>query len=201
MKNLVNYDYVPDRVRKDFSQYLSFILRHYPEDIGLELMEDGWLSVDDMLTNMMNYGKWCVGLEFLKKIVENDNKGRYSFKDDYKYIRANQGHSIKGLIFHYDEYQGNGVLYHGTADRFLPSIEKDGLLPMNRNSIHLSKDYMTAVNVAKRHVKKGEPFIVFSIGYEDMVRDGYKFYESENGVVLVEKAIPYKYLHIHTRTI
>lgn len=192
MKKLDNYDYTSEKSKKEFSQYLSFLLRHCPEDISLKLEEDGWLLVEDLLNNMKNHDKWDVNLDFLKRIVADDKKGRYSFKDEFKYIRANQGHSIKELKMNFKEYESKGPLYHGTAKRFFESIKRDGLLPMSRQYVHLSRDFETAVNVAKRHTKDDE-LIIFEIDVDRMKDDGYAFYESENNVILV-KCIPFKYL-------
>ena len=132
------------------------------------------------------FGKFS--FEDLEEIVRTDNKQRYAFNEDKTKIRANQGHSVN-VDVELKPIVPNDVLYHGTATRFVDQIRMQGLKPMSRLYVHLSKDYKTAFTVGKRH---GSPF-VFEVDAKQMVEDGFKFYESENGVILTE-VVPAKYL-------
>ena len=166
------------------SKFISLILRHHPEAAYIELDEHGWAEVDKLIEGIRRTGK-RINRELLEEIVRTDNKQRYSFNEDKTYIRANQGHSVPvdvGL----KEQEPPVFLYHGTAAGFLASIEREGLKPMGRLYVHLSKDVETAVNVGKRH---GKP-IVLKIHSGDMYRDGQTFYLSENGVWLTKKVVP-----------
>ena len=161
------------------SKFISLILRHHPEAAYIELDEHGWAEVDKLIEGKR------INRELLEEIVRTDNKQRYSFNEDKTYIRANQGHSVPvdvGL----KEQEPPVFLYHGTAAGFLASIEREGLKPMGRLYVHLSKDVETAVNVGKRH---GKP-VVLKIHSGDMYRDGQAFYLSENGVWLTKKVVP-----------
>ena len=129
-------------------------------------------------------------METLEDIVATDNKQRYSFNEDKSLIRANQGHSIP-VDVELKENEPPEFLYHGTATRFLNSILNDGLKPMSRLYVHLSKDIETAWKVGKRH---GDP-VILKINSRDMYKDGYKFYLSENGVWLTEK-VDAKYFEV-----
>lgn len=144
--------------------------------------KEGWVSVSQLLGNLHKEGKYMVTLDDLKEVVSTDSKGRYSFKDNFKYIRANQGHSTPLVDLTFKEFTPNGVLYHGTPLKSLDSIRKEGLKPMQRQYVHLSKDYDTAKMVGNR---RGDS-VVLIISADEMYKDGVKFYESENGVVLVE---------------
>ena len=169
------------------SKFISLILRHHPEAAYIELDEHGWAEVDKLIEGIRRTGK-RINRELLEEIVRTDNKQRYSFNEDKTYIRANQGHSVPvdvGL----KEQEPPVFLYHGTAAGFLASIEREGLKPMGRLYVHLSKDVETAVNVGKRH---GKP-VVLKIHSGDMYRDGQAFYLSENGVWLTKK-VDVKYL-------
>ena len=79
------------------------------------------------------------------------------------------------------------MLYHGTSDRFLQDIYMEGLKPMSRQYVHLSEDSDVAVDVGRRH---GGRLIVLKIDSERMYNSGIKFYQSENGVWLVDFVPP-----------
>ena len=169
------------------SVFISLILRHKPETIGIQLDEHGWANVDELISGISSTGR-KIDMEILEEIVRADNKQRYSFNENKTLIRANQGHSIP-VDVELKEQQPPQILYHGTASRFLDSIMQEGLKPMSRLYVHLSSDMETAMKVGKRH---GEP-VVLKINSEEMCNDGIKFYLSENGVWLA-KSVAKKYI-------
>ena len=124
----------------------------------------------------------------LELIVAEDEKQRYSFNEDKTLIRANQGHSIP-VDVELDEKEPPEVLYHGTGEKYVPSIDRQGLIPKSRLYVHLSRDEETAVKVGTRH---GKP-VIYKVKSGEMYRDGYKFFCSANGVWLT-KEVPVKYL-------
>ncbi len=168
------------------SKFISMILRHKPEEIGITLDEHGWANVDELIAGIAKQYKGF-GMSELEKIVQTDNKQRYSFNEDKTLIRANQGHSIP-VDVELEEKEPPKVLYHGTGMKYVNSINRQGLRPKSRLYVHLSKDKTTATKVGKRH---GSPFI-YTINSEQMYKDGYKFYLSVNGVWLT-KEVPTKY--------
>lgn len=170
------------------SKYLSYILRHHPEDIGITLDEHGWADVYELIKGMeKRYPFICKRM--IEDIVMYDSKQRYSFNADKTKIRANQGHSIP-VDLGLEPVSPPEYLWHGTGEKYFESICEIGLIPKSREYVHLSKDLNTAYDVGKRH---GEP-VIFSVDAGEMCRDGYKFYLSENGVWLTDK-VPKKYLH------
>lgn len=168
-------------------KYLSLILRHKPDVIGIELDKHGWASVDELIEGINKTGRF-INEEILDEIVETNNKKRYQYNDDHTKIRANQGHSINVDVDLKERIPPN-LLYHGTALNYLDKIKQLGIKKMNRLHVHLSKDIETAKNVGKRH---GQP-IVLVIDTKAMVEDGYVFYFSNNGVWLCND-IDYKYI-------
>ncbi len=170
-------------------RFLSLILRHKPEVIGITLDEYGWAYVDDILKGFEKEGH-AITMEDLIYIVENNNKKRYSFNDDLTKIRANQGHSIKVNIELQKETPPN-ILYHGTAEKYYNEIINKGILKQTRNHVHLSIDIETALVVGKRH---GKP-IIFEVDTKQMYKDGVDFYLSKNNVWLVDKVMP-KYIKL-----
>lgn len=169
------------------SKYLSLILRHKPETIGITLDEHGWANVDDLIAGINKTHP--LTMDLLEKIVRTDNKMRYSFNEDKTLIRANQGHSIP-VDVELEEIAPPEYLYHGTGEKYVDSIDKQGLLPKSRLYIHLSNDINTALNIGERH---GKP-VVYRINCKAMVESGYKFYRSANRVWLT-KSVPKEFLY------
>ena len=163
------------------SKFLSLVLRHKPDEANITLDEHGWANVKELLSGMNETGR-KIDMNILEEIVATDNKQRYSFNQDKTLIRANQGHSIP-VDLELKEQEPPEFLYHGTATRFLGIIMKEGLKPMSRLYVHLSKDVETALKVGERH---GIP-AVLKIHSGEMYKDGSKFYLSENGVWLTDK--------------
>lgn len=169
------------------SIFISLVLRHDPDAAGISLDEHGWANVSELLNGINNTGR-IIDMDILEEIVRTDKKQRYSFNEDKTLIRANQGHSVP-VDVELEERQPPKYLYHGTAERFLGSITAEGLKPMSRLYVHLSKDEETAVKVGKRH---GKP-VVLRVRTEEMYNDGNRFYLSANGVWLT-KAVDKKYI-------
>ena len=169
------------------SIFISLILRHKPEEIGITLDEHGWANVEELITGINKAGR-KIDMEILEEIVRTDNKKRYSFNEDKTLIRANQGHSIP-VDVELKEAIPPKILYHGTASRFIDSIKQQGIKPMSRLYVHLSDNVGTAIKVGSRHGK----YSVLIIDTEKMYNDGIKFYLSENNVWLT-KYIDWKYV-------
>ncbi|MGN0586230.1 MAG: RNA 2'-phosphotransferase [Oscillospiraceae bacterium] len=173
----------------NLSKFISLILRHKPQVIGITLDEHGWADVTELIDGINKSGKFTIDMSILEEVVRTDSKQRYSFSEDRTKIRANQGHSVN-VDVELRECEPPEYLYHGTAERFVESIMQQGLTPQTRLYVHLSKDTVTAEKVGKRH---GKPHI-FTVYTGEMYRNGYKFYLSENGVWLT-KSVPTEYLH------
>ena len=172
---------------QNISRYMSLILRHKPEVIGISLDKHGWAVVDDLINGIAKNNEGF-NMAILKEIVETDNKQRYSFNDDKTLIRANQGHSIP-VDVELEDKEPPKFLYHGTGEKYVSSILEQGLIPKSRLYVHLSKDIETAKNVGRRHGKE----VVYKIEAHEMYQDGYKFYLSVNGVWLA-KGVPLQYM-------
>ena len=170
----------------DISRFISLILRHKPESIGITLDEHGWANVDELIEGISRTQYF--DREMLEEIVSTDNKQRYSFNDDRTLIRANQGHSIP-VDVELEQVTPPEVLYHGTAEKYVASIEEQGLIPKSRLYVHISADMETAKKVGQRH---GKP-VIYRIASDRMNRDGFVFYRSVNGVWLT-KHVPAEYL-------
>ena len=171
---------------KKLGQYLSLILRHKPEVIGIQLDEHGWAKVDELIAGIRK--TQFMDQTLLEKLVAEDEKGRYAFNDDKTLIRANQGHSIPvdvGL----KEVQPPEVLWHGTGEKYVASIDREGLISKSRLYVHLSADFQTALKIGSRH---GKP-VVYAVDARRMHEEGYVFFLSVNGVWLTQR-VPMAYL-------
>lgn len=168
---------------KQKGKEISYLLRHNPK--GLYMDNNGWVYVEELLS------KVDIDMEELEDIVANNDKKRFAFNEDKTKIRALQGHSIY-VDVELKKKTPPKYLYHGTAFRNVPSIKKNGLNKMKRLHVHLSSDYNTALNVASRYCKDDKPY-VFTIDTYPMIVNGIDFYQSENGVWLVDYVAP-KYL-------
>lgn len=168
------------------SRFLSFILRHKPDSIGISLDEHGWAVVDDLIKGIAKQKEFS--MEILEEIVLTDDKQRYSFNEDKTLIRANQGHSIP-VDVELDEINPPELLWHGTGEKYVESIDKIGLISKTRLYVHLSDNEETAKKVGTRH---GTP-VLYIVKSKEMHNDGYTFYMSKNGVWLT-KEVPLKYL-------
>ena len=169
---------------KRISKFLSLVLRHKPEKIGLELDLQGWADVDSLIEKLNANGP-AVSREILEEVVATNLKKRFAFNQDHTRIRANQGHSIQ-IDHGFQPLEPPEILYHGTAHRFLDSILATGIQKRNRHHVHLSADLDTAANVGQRHGK----VIILSVPAVKMYQAGYTFYLFENGVWLTEVVPP-----------
>ena len=168
------------------SKFLCKYLRHSPQDIGIELMPGGWVNIDTLLEATANFN-FPITLDELTQVVAKDDKQRFSIKDNL--IRANQGHSVN-VDLQLQPSKPPDVLYHGTATRFLDSIMQTGLSKQKRHHVHLTDNVDTARQVGSRY---GEP-VVLLIDSEKMWQTGFTFYQSDNGVWLVDN-VPVEYIY------
>lgn len=166
------------------SKFLSLVLRHEPERVGLTLGIAGWIGVDELLAAVNRHGV-SLTLEQLKHIVATSDKERFAFNEDATRIRANQGHSVE-VDLQYAPVTPPELLYHGTATRFLESIREQGLKRMQRHHVHLSHETIRTLEVGGRH---GKPLLL-TIRAGEMHRAGKVFFRSDNGVWLVDHVPP-----------
>lgn len=182
----MNASYKRNMANNSTSNFISLILRHKPEVIEITLDEHGWVNVDELLAGVSRTHP--LDMAGLEEIVRTDDKQRYSFNEDKTKIRANQGHSVP-VDVELEAMTPPELLYHGTGEKYVASIDAQGLIPKTRLYVHLSGDYGTAGKVGARH---GKPRI-YQVQSGRVAADGYTFYRSVNGVWLT-KTVPSKYL-------
>lgn len=172
---------------KKISKRLSYVLRHHPDSMGLQLQEGGWIAVEDLLNAFQKAGS-PLHIELLEEVVTENDKQRFEFSADKSQIRARQGHSVD-IDLGYEPATPPDLLYHGTATRFLESIFQQGLIKAQRHHVHLSTNKETMRAVGQRH---GKP-VILSVDAKQMLEDGHQFFITGNSVWLTDH-VPPQYL-------
>ncbi len=179
---------ISDQACTKLSKLLSLVLRHHPERLKLKLDAYGWVATDELLQKLQTR-QANVTLEVLQYVVRTNAKQRFAFNADGTKIRANQGHSVK-LKLDLEPILPPPELYHGTAQKYLSSIETAGIQKRNRHHVHLSATKATAKTVGARH---GVPVILI-VKAQQMQAAGYQFYRTANDVWLTE-AVPPRFFY------
>ncbi len=169
---------------KTHSKFLSLVLRHAPETIGLKLDSAGWTPIDDLLRKLKAAGRG-ISRETLLELVATNDKQRFAISEDGRRIRASQGHSV-AVDLALPPAEPPEILYHGTARTSLDSIFAEGLKPGSRRHVHLSTAIATALKVGGRH---GRP-VVLTVASGAMAREGLVFWLAANGVWLTDHVPP-----------
>jgi putative RNA 2'-phosphotransferase len=170
--------------RTELSRFLSFVLRHRPEAIGLELDPNGWADIDELVERARAHGK-PLTREGVEAIAASNPKQRFALSEDGRRVRASQGHSVD-VDLGYQPWVPPETLFHGTVAASLAAIRAGGLQRMERHHVHLSPDVETARVVGRR---RGRP-VVLRVAAGRMHRDGHLFFLSDNGVWLTEHVPP-----------
>ncbi|MDF2596528.1 MAG: 2-phosphotransferase [Anaerocolumna sp.] len=172
----------------ELSKEISYALRHAPWEYELEMDENGYVPLEQLLFSLHLTSKWeNITEKDLLEMIEKSEKKRHEIYDGK--IRAFYGHSIPMKIGK-EEKMPPHILYHGTARRFIDSIVTNGLLPQSRQYVHLSQDIETAESVGKRHDIKPCILIINSL---KAWKDGIKFYYGNEKVWLAD-IVPSKYI-------
>ncbi len=180
----------PSMKNTDISKFLSFVLRHEPQSIQLDMDEQGWVFVQQLIDNAKAIRGINLDIEKINQVVASCDKQRFKLSEDGSRIKANQGHSITVDLALQPQIPP-AILYHGTASRFLATIQAQGLKAMQRHHVHLSSKPETALAVGQRY---GKP-VLLQIDAAAMQQQGFVFYCSDNQVWLTD-AVPVQYIQI-----
>jgi len=180
---------ISEKENTRISKFLSLVLRHQPQTLGLQLDENGWTNVEQLLDGM-NQAGFSIDRQILIHVVETNAKKRFAFNETQDRIRANQGHSIE-VELGYHPQNPPAILYHGTSIHSVTAIQQLGLTKMSRHHVHLSADVETATKVGQRKGKS----VVFEVYAKQMFDQGFIFYQSDNGVWLTDR-VPANFLKL-----
>ncbi len=171
------------------SKYMSYLLRHAPEAAELTMDRRGWVALEELTEACVAAGRARLVEDVLRTVAESD-KQRFKISTDGTAIRAAQGHSI-GVDLGLEPVTPPPTLFHGTVARFMDNILAEGLRPMARAHVHLSPDIETALRVGQRRGRA----VVLEVDAAAMQAAGCEFFESSNGVWLVDRVAP-EYLRL-----
>lgn len=175
----------------DLSIYLSYVLRHHPEDIQLEMDVHGWAIVEQLIEGINKKGKYKIDFAILKEIVDSDKKGRYRFDERMEKIKACQGHSISWVTPEMEYMDPPQYLYHGTTTEALQKIRLSGeISKMSRHAVHMQAEVEKAWKSAVRWKKQP---VILKIAAEDYYKKGAVFGKTENDVWCTEQ-VPVEYI-------
>ena len=163
------------------SKFLSYVLRHEPHAIRLQLDVEGWADINSLIVGAANEGRE-LDQEIIQAVVSSSDKKRFAISEDGQRIRAVQGHSTLEVNIKHIAKEPPEFLYHGTARRFIESILQQGLIAGSRHHVHLSQEELTTITVGRRY---GKP-VVLKIESLRMYQQGFKFFQAENNVWLTE---------------
>jgi putative RNA 2'-phosphotransferase len=169
------------------SKFLSLVLRHEPEKIRITLDPSGWVDVETLLAALAAH-RFPVTPDELREVVAGSDKQRFALSEDGLRIRANQGHSVP-VELGYEAAEPPDVLYHGTAQKHIESIRKQGLTKQARHHVHMYADTAPAANVGQRHGK----LVMLEVRARQMREAGMLFYRTPNGVWLTDH-VPAEFL-------
>ena len=170
--------------KNKLSVYISYLLRHRPEDLSLSMDAHGWVSVEELIQRINDGGKYRLTREALDEIVRTDNKGRFRYSADGTRIKACQGHSIPWVEPELRYGAPPSVLYHGTTRDAWEKIMHSGQISkMNRHAVHMQADVEKAWQSARRWRRVP---VVLKIDAGRMHASGMVFGVSDNGVWCTE---------------
>lgn len=173
------------------SKFLSYVLRHHPETIGLHLDDHGWAHIEE-LSEKANREGYNLDKFLIQDIIASGDKQRFILSSDKQYVRAAYGHSIE-VDLKLDPKEPPVTLYHGTSRRHVSSILMKGIHSASRNFVHLSAKAKDARKVGSRH---GKP-VVLQVESLTMFRQDYSFFQSESEAgVWLTKEVPAAYCTI-----
>ena len=167
------------------ARILSHMLRHAPKQHGMVMDNNGRVAITPILEYL------SIDMDTLTHIVDTNNKKRFTITEDGLYIYATNGHSVN-VDLQLKEYEEvPNELFHGTCEKSLDVIMREGIKPMGRLHVHMTESFDTAIRTGARH---GSP-IVLSVNAGKMKHDGYGIFKLENGVWLTDYILP-KYINI-----
>jgi putative RNA 2'-phosphotransferase len=171
---------------KDVSRFLSHVLRHDPESIGLALDAHGWARIDELIERAAAHGV-PLTRDLIVRVAGMRDKQRFAC-DGAGRIRANHGHTVR-IDLGIEPSEPPQVLFHGTAATSVASIRAEGLVPGVRQYVHLSADAATATSVGRR---RGPP-VLLRVAAGRMWSAGFKFVRSASAVWLTS-AVPAEFI-------
>lgn len=180
---------ISDRIK--LSKFLALILRHKPDNFGLELDEDGFVGVDDVWVRVVNRFHEKYSFDDLLAVVAGDERGKKRYEIVDGKIRALFGHSQVTQIS-YPAIVPPELLYHGTAAEAVPEILETGLQARSRQYVHMTSELAIAHTVAHRH---SNDIVILVIRAQEAHNSGVVFHNPEENTYLA-RAVPAQFINV-----
>lgn len=166
----------------ELSRAVSHALRHEPWVYELELDEQGWVPLSQLVAALAERGGTWAGVDedAVRGMVARSDKKRHEVAADR--VRASYGHSVPARI-RLQAGDPPARLFHGTSPEAAVVIARDGLRPMARQYVHLSSDVETAMSVGAR--KSGSP-VLLEVDTRRAAGEGVVFYRGNDRVWLAD---------------
>lgn len=168
------------------SKFLSLVLRHKPQAVGIRLDCAGWADVQDLVSGMSKFLPF--NFNMLEEIVRTDAKQQYTFNEDKTRIRAIGGHSIP-VDLDLNAAVPPEFLWYGTGEQYAPSIHQQGLIPQDQPYVQLCAEPDAACMIGLRYGN----LVLYRVLSEKMAQLGYSFYRSDDGAWLTD-SVPAAFL-------
>lgn len=172
--------------QEKLSRFLALVLRHRAHHFDLEMDDEGFVYVDDLLDVIDERQPSLDWVEFehIETLTRAEGRKRFEVRGDQ--VRATYGHSFKRPI-RYELAKPPPQLYVGTAKAKMADIRQRGVLPTGRQYVHLSVEYAEAMVVAQH---QGEEAVVLTINAADAHQAGVPFYKPTDGIYLTSSIKP-----------
>jgi putative RNA 2'-phosphotransferase len=175
---------------RDLSKTVSHALRHEPWVYELELDDEGWVSISQLLESLRSIKVWSdLAQSDVEQMIASSAKQRHEISGDR--IRAIYGHSVPGKLSRAPATPPE-VLFHGTNLESIEAIKTDGLQPMMRQNVHLSLDEETAIEVGKRKTKTP---VLLRVRSREASENGVAFYLGNDKVWLADE-VPSRFIEL-----
>lgn len=175
---------IDEKSVRRISKFLSLVLRHQPDKIGIQLDDAGWVEIELFLEALRQSGQ-KISRDLLEYVVRTNDKQRFTIDESGQRIRANQGHSVE-VELGYEPADPPSILIHGTPRTAVSAIRESGLQKMKRHHVHLHSDSSVASAVGAR---RGAP-VLLKVKSQEMTKEGFVFYVTANQVWLTEHVPP-----------
>ena len=173
------------RNKVQMSKLLSLMLRHRPDEFGLEMDQYGFVDLHAVLAALQKKNADLTA-DDIASVVNEGEKKRFEIVDAR--IRARYGHSFR-IELGVESSQPPEFLYKGVDPSAAQAVILEGLCPKDREYLHLSFDADVAQQLSSRPGKRGA---VIRIDAQRAFEADVPFYDC--GPTILTEEIPAEFL-------
>lgn len=181
-----------DRSRRNsavfVSKLLSLMLRHRPDEFGVEVDEQGYADLDAVVEALQDRDG-DITLDDVESVVYDGEKRRFEIEEGR--IRARYGHSIP-VDLGTDPVEPPEFLYKGVEPKAVNAVLREGLEPGDRQYVHLSFEADVARDLGSGRRRK--PSVVIRVNALAAHKAGIPFYDC--GPTILTPQVPADYVTV-----